>query len=91
MGNIVQAWDGVEVPVTQLSEAGTPDLALPGVLAVVPEEGDGLCLSPVCDVRTVPAVYEDLVVGVGPTLHLFTHPANVGVVLSLQQFLPGAG
>ena len=42
MRNIVQARNGVEVPVNQLYGYSllAGDLALPGVLAVVAEEGD---------------------------------------------------
>ena len=43
------------------------------------------------DVRTVSAVYQDLVVGVGPPLDLLVpHGAHVGV-LGVHQPLPGVG
>ena len=42
------------------------EVELPGVLTVVPEEGDWLCLGPVSDVRTVSSINKDLVVSVSP-------------------------
>ena len=46
VGDVVQSGDGVQVP---------------RVLAVVPQEGDGLGLGPVSDVGAVPTVYQHLV------------------------------
>ena len=49
VGDVVQPGDGVQVP---------------RVLAVVPQEGDRLGLSPVSDVWTVTTINEDLVISV---------------------------
>ena len=62
----------------------------PCVLTVIAQEGDRLCLSSVGDVGAVSAVYEDLVVCVGPALHLLAHSPHVRV-LGVQEPLPRPG
>ena len=71
MSNIVQARNSVQVSEILIFSTATATpvsvVELPGVLTVVPEESDRLCLSPVSDVRTVSAINEDLVISVSTT------------------------
>ena len=70
MSNVVQSRDGVQVSRISLFSGPLPPshhMEVPGVLAVVPQEGDRLSLSSVSDVRTVSPVNENLVISVSPT------------------------
>ena len=92
MSNIVQTRNGVQVSRMSIFSEILPvchgGVELPGVLTVVPKEGDRLCLSPVSDVGTVPTINEDLIISVSPACNTKYKISSIAIMVAGKPNLP---